>query len=167
MSSSNSSREVVADAGPIIALARLDLLALPARIFDRACVTNIVADECMVNPQHPEHCAIRKALEAGHLQRVEWSQLPAPAMWNLDPGEASTIALAEASSATVLVDDRAARRASRSIGLSVIGTCGLLLVARRRGLIEAVRPLLETLTESGYYLSRPLIESICRLAGES
>lgn len=54
MNSGSSDREVVADAGPIIALARLDMLALPAAIFKRALVTSIVVEECLAKPSDPE-----------------------------------------------------------------------------------------------------------------
>lgn len=166
MSSSSSNPEVVADAGPIIALARLDLLAIPGSIFGKVLVTEIVMDECFANPIHVEHRAIRIALDNGQLLRIDWLESPQPSMWNLDRGEASTIDLAATRQATVLVDDLAARRTAQAIGLNVIGTCGLLLEARRRNLIEAIRPPIEKLAQSGYYLGESLIETVCRLAAE-
>ena len=167
MSSSNSRHEVVIDAGPIIALARLDLLGLPAFLFRGALATGVVVDECLANPRHPEHLAIRTALEKKQLSRVDWMKPTAMTMWNLDRGEASTIDLAASQGANVLVDDLAARRVAKSMGLNTIGTCGLLLEARHRELILAVRPLLDELARSGYYLSESLIETVCRLAGEA
>lgn len=166
MSSSSSTPEVVVDAGPIIALARLDLLAIPGAIFGKVLATSIVMDECLARPRHAEARAIQKALDRGQLLLIEWHESLQSSMWNLDLGEASTIDLAATLQATVLVDDLAARRAARKIGLNVIGTCGLLLEARRRNLIEAIRPPIETLSKSGYYLSESLIETVCRLAGE-
>lgn len=166
MSSSSSAREVVVDAGPVIALARLDLLAIPGSIFGKVLVTHIVMQECLVNNDHDENDAIRLALESGLLEPVHWLQPAQASMWNLDPGEASAIDLAASRQAFVVVDDRAARRVAQAVGLNVIGTCGLLLEARRRSLVAEVRPLVEKLSESGYYLSRSLIETVCRLAGE-
>lgn len=167
MSSSSSAREVVVDAGPVIALARLDLLAIPDSVFGKALITQVVLQECLANQAHDENHAIRLALETQLLEPVHWLQ-PAPAsMWSLDPGEASAINLAARRKAFVLVDDLAARRVARDVGLKVVGTCGLLLEARRLNLVAEVRPLVEKLSESGYYLSRSLIETVCRLAGES
>lgn len=167
MSSSSSGHELVVDAGPIIALARLDLLAVPASIFGRVLVTEIVMRECLARPEYAEYHAIRLALESALLEPVDWYPSPQSSTWNLDPGEASAIELAAFSQAVVLVDDLAARRIARARELKVIGTCGLLLEARRRSLVPAVRPLVERLSESGYYLSQKLIETVCRLAGES
>lgn len=166
MSSSSSTREVVADAGPIIALARLDLLAIPISIFSKVSVTDIVMDECLANPRQAEDRAIRAALENGRLLRINWLKSPESSMWNLDHGEVSTIDLAANTQAVVLVDDLAARRMAQAIGLNVIGTCGLLLEAKRRNLIGAVRPPIEKLSKSGYYLSGSLIQTVCRFAGE-
>jgi predicted nucleic acid-binding protein len=166
MSSSISTREVVVDAGPVIALARLDLLAIPGSIFGKVLVTEVVMEGCLANPEHPEHHAIRLALENGRFERIDWLKSPQPSMWNLDPGEASTIDLAASKHAGVLVDELAARRVARAVGLNVIGTCGLLLQAKRRDLVAEVRPLVEELSDSGYYLSESLIEAVCRLAGE-
>lgn len=167
MSSNSLGHEVIVDAGPIIALARLDLLSLLDSLFDKASITSVVANECLANPDHHEHDTIRTALQGGQLRCVEWTRLPASSMWNLDPGEASTIALAKSSQATVLVDDLAARRMAGIIGVKVIGTCGLLLVAKRHGLVKAVRPQVEKLALSGYYLSQSLIETVCLLAEEN
>jgi len=167
MSSSSSGREVVVDAGPVIALARLDLLAIPGSLFGKALVTQVVLQECLPNNDHDENHAIRLALETELLEPVHWLQPAEASMWSLDPGESSAIGLAASRKAFVLVDDLAARRVARDLGLRVVGTCGLLLEARRRNLVAEVRPLVERLSESGYYLSQSLIETVCRLAGES
>lgn len=166
MSLIGSAREVVVDAGPVIALARLDLPALPDLIFGKVLVTQVVMEECLACNDHDEHHAIRRALESGLLESVYWHTPAQASMWSLDPGEASAIDLAASRQAFILVDDLAARRIAQDLGLNVVGTCGLLLEAKRVNLVAEVRPLVEKLSESGYYLSRSLIETVCRLAGE-
>lgn len=166
MSSGHSDDEVVVDAGPLIALARLGALELPARVFVRSVVTRTVAKECLADPAYAEFKRIQAAITTGFLEVVDDLQKQPIGLWNLDSGEASVIALAQARGAGVLLDDRVARRAAKEIGMPVIGTCGLLLMAKRRKLIPAVSPLLHQLIESGYYLDRPLIDRVCKLAGE-
>lgn len=51
-------------------------------------------------------------------------------------------------------------------GLAVRGTVGILVEARRRGLLPMIRPLLESMARKGYFLSARLIETACREAGE-
>jgi predicted nucleic acid-binding protein len=49
----------------------------------------------------------------------------------------------------------------------VIGTVGVLVIARERGLIPALAPLLEALRSSGYYLSEKLIQTALERVGEA
>jgi predicted nucleic acid-binding protein len=48
----------------------------------------------------------------------------------------------------------------------VLGTGGLLLKAKRNGLVSAVRPLMEEMKQKGYFLSDRLVHGICLEAGE-
>jgi predicted nucleic acid-binding protein len=67
----------------------------------------------------------------------------------------------------VLIDERRARRiAEQAYGLRVKGSAGILVFAKRAGLIPAVRPLLEGMCAQGYHLSRRLIERAAEEAGE-
>lgn len=65
-----------------------------------------------------------------------------------------------------LIRDAESGKLSVIIGLNVIGTCGLLLEARRGNLIEAPRSPVEKLAKSGYNLSEPPIDSVSRMTGE-
>ncbi|HEV8714800.1 MAG TPA: DUF3368 domain-containing protein [Candidatus Binatia bacterium] len=89
-------------------------------------------------------------------------------MEELGDGEAEAITLAVRRKAKLLLmDDRRARRvAELAYGLRVKGVAGVLVAAKRRGLITTVRPLLEAMRAHGYYLSQRLIESACREVGE-
>ncbi len=58
------------------------------------------------------------------------------------------------------MDDRRARLVALELGRPVIGTLGLLLRAREDGLFSALRPLLDRLQASGYFLPRDLVRDI-------
>ncbi len=105
---------VVADTGPLIALARLKLLALPGRLFARALVTPIVLGECLAKPDRGEGVLIQAALAAGHLHLSEAPVTDADG--SVDPGEASSIALAMALGQGLLMDDKAGRKLARHLG---------------------------------------------------
>ena len=155
---------VVADTGPLIALARLDLLALPSALFGRALLTPIVLAECEAKPDRGEGVSVRAALDAGLLRLAE-----APATdpeWEIDPGEASSIALAIAQNAGVLIDDKAGRNLASHLGRPIIGTAGLLVLAKRQGLVAHVKPHLVALNESGYFLGQDVLADVLQLAGE-
>jgi hypothetical protein len=86
----------------------------------------------------------------------------------LDRGEAEVIALAlQAQAGKVLIDERKGRRVALLVyHLPVIGTGGLLLVAKQHGLLNQIRPLMVAMKANGYFLSERLLEGICRAAGE-
>ena len=84
----------------------------------------------------------------------------------LDDGEAEAIALASEHGYGIVPDDRQARRIAKNLGVAVVGTVGLLLRAKRDGIISAVKPLLEDLELNGFYLSSELKEEALRLANE-
>jgi predicted nucleic acid-binding protein len=86
--------------------------------------------------------------------------------WDLDAGEASTISAALAHRYGVIMDDRAGRRVAEDLGVPVIGLLGVLILAKRREELGAIRPLVERLVTSGYYLADGVVEDALRLAGE-
>jgi len=73
----------------------------------------------------------------------------------------------ETSARWVILDDRPARRLAEALGMPVIGTLGVLTTAKRRGLLAAVRPCLDSLNDAGFRISVPLYERILAEAGET
>lgn len=164
-----SAPSLVADSGPLIALARIDLLSIPARIFRETLVTATVWTEVMHAPREGELAALAAAYETGLLHVVDDPAEVPPGLagdLRIGAGERSAIALTVARQATVLVDERRGRAAATAFGLPVVGTLGLLVRARDDGLIERVRPLTDALLASGYFLARPLVEQALAAVGE-
>jgi predicted nucleic acid-binding protein len=86
----------------------------------------------------------------------------------LGPGESESLILAqELACPVIFVDEIKARKAAQKSGLRTVGVAGFLLAAKRRGLIQEVRPLLDALRKHGFRLSQTLIERVCREAGEA
>jgi uncharacterized protein len=159
-----STELVIVDAGPLIALSRVMNLCLLPDIFGIAQTTSTVLAECTARPDRLEGVAIVNAINAGCLQIC-----PEPVIaqdWDLGAGEASVIAAALAVSARVLMDDRAARKVATAQGLRVVGTMGVLVRAKQLGKMTRVRPLIEQLVASGYFLSASIIEEALLLVNE-
>ncbi len=105
---------------------------------------------------------------------LDWLRVEAPSNTALvavlkalvDEGEAEAIALAREKEALLILDDRKARRWARQLGIRLVGTAGVLVRAKRQGIIKAVKPLLEAVQQKGFYLSPDLTAEILRLAGE-
>ena len=95
-----------------------------------------------------------------HLLRVipDPAEIPAALLrTSIHAGERSSIALAIEREATLLLDDRRARRIAAESGRPVIGTLGLLVRAREEGFVAALRPLIEQLRSTGYFISDDLV----------
>ena len=87
-------------------------------------------------------------------------------MREVTQGEAAAIALAKNEGGLLLMDDDRGRRLAFRLGLAVKGTLGILILAKRRGHIANVGPLLNDLLANGIRLSTKLIEATIREAGE-
>ena len=94
--------------------------------------------------------------------------LPVPTPPGLGAGEAAVLALAlECGDSVVILDDALARQAARSLGLRLTGTLGLLLDAKRAGLIVAITPVLDTLQSLRFRLAPQTRALVLRLAEET
>ena len=86
----------------------------------------------------------------------------------LGPGESEAISLAlEIGAQWVILDERPARRLAQALRLPVIGTLGVLLASKRRGLLTAVRPCMDALVNVGFHISPGLYDLVLADAGES
>jgi predicted nucleic acid-binding protein len=86
---------------------------------------------------------------------------------SLGPGESEAVALAlEVKSGWIILDERPARRVAQGLGLPVIGTLGIFLAGKRRGLLAVVRPTLDALAERGFRIAPKLYERVLADAGE-
>jgi len=66
----------------------------------------------------------------------------------------------------VIVDERRGRTAARTMGLRVTGSVGILLRAKRLGVLSEVGPCLRAMRAGGVWLSDRLVEFALREAGE-
>jgi predicted nucleic acid-binding protein len=87
---------------------------------------------------------------------------------DLDKGEAEAIVLATESEANlILLDESLGRFHAKHAGLRVTGTIGILVKAKKQGLISELKPLILELKDKGVWLSESLIERILELANET
>jgi len=158
---------VVINAGPLVALSMVGRLDLLEALYTRVLVPGAVMQEVVT--AGAGRIGAREVADAVFLERVLVEPPPDPLLaGELGPGEAEVIALAHRQGARlVILDERRARRiAEHAYGLPVKGTAGLLVSAKRKGAVPAVRPLLEAMVQKGYFLAERLVERACREAGE-
>ena len=156
----------VANASPIIYLARshyFDLLHVAAT---EVMVPTAVADEILIRGQ--EDPAARALIETPWIRTVETLQVPQSVLaWDLGPGESAVIAWALAHPGCLaVIDDLEGRRCAETHKIRLRGTLGLVLRAKRRGIVPQARPILQRLRGAGMYLSSHLLEMALAEVGE-
>ncbi|HEV8241085.1 MAG TPA: DUF3368 domain-containing protein [Thermoanaerobaculia bacterium] len=145
----------VADASPLIAFDQIGKLDLLPQLFSKVVIPPAVAEEAFTGRTVPPWL------------RVIGPGSPLVIAASLGRGEQQAIALAlKHAGAWIVLDDLAARRLAAREGLRVIGTVGLLLAAKSRGLIGATRPLLDILDARGFRLSAAIRSTALQAAGE-
>lgn len=160
---------LVSNTGPLIGLAKLGQLDLLTRIASSVAVPPQVQAELLAKTG-PESARLTDALRTA-IRVLPSPVLPGPtqsALLRLDEGERQAIALAHSLPPPVLLllDDQLGRKAARRLGQPVTGLAGLLVLAKRRGLIERVTPLLLALRHSGYWMSDEIVAVVGKLANE-
>ena len=161
---------IVCNAGPVIALAKIDHLPLLRDLADQILIPEPVFHEVLAKPGSDSSRILDASREFIQVRtpptRPEPSVLLASRL--LDPGEKAVIALASSVAApvTALLDDAAGRKVASRLGIRTLGFIGLLLVAKKRQLIRTVLPLVEQARIQGYWLSDELVEIARKLAHE-
>lgn len=160
------SRRWVVNASPLILLGKIGHIALLSELSDEVIIPESVVREIGAKPEGEGTLAAIASLSGA---RVE-DDIPVPsdlAAWSLGRGESQVLALAETTpGCRAVLDDLEARRCAQSMRLPLIGTIGVVLRAKRRGVIPAARPVIEHLRRVGLYASDALIEQALAHLGE-
>lgn len=152
------SGRVIADSSPLIALERIGRLDLLAALFGTVVVPPAVAREIAAKGFLATWMIEHQLLEPRD-RRLEASSLGA--------GEREAITLAlQITTDQIILDDEAARRLALSIGLPVTGTLGLLILAKRAGIVDAIRPIVDALIAVEFRVDTNLRTRILATAGE-
>ena len=148
---------VIANASPLIALAQINSLALLQQLFGSVLIPPAVAREITQSVTLPVWIS----------QQSPARSISPSILATLDPGERETISLAlEIGADWVVLDDLPARRQAAALGLPVIGTLGILILAKRRGRASTVRPSVDALRSMRFHMTPGLYEQVLAIAGE-
>jgi predicted nucleic acid-binding protein len=158
--------DVVSNTSPLQYLHQVGRLDLLPKLASRVIVPPAVVSELsagrikgvnLPDPQNLDWITIRQPTSAPAL----------PLVTDLGPGETEVLALAlESRDSVALLDDALARSVARTLGLRVRGTLGILLDAKRAGLLQAVAPVLDELDALGFRLDPGTRVVVLRMAGE-
>ena len=158
-------KPVIINNSPLVALWELGHLALLRALYTKVLMPEEVAEEFL----RKEPMARETALDAATWLEVVQLAIPLDDSDypELERGEAAVLALAaERGARLVIFDDLDARQYAQRLHLTVTGTVGILLAAKKTGFIDVIEPLLPDLRNNGMYLGDAVIVHALQLAGE-
>ena len=156
-------RKWVVNASPLIVLGRLSQLPLLTELAQILVVPAAVAQEII---QGPGEDPARVWLSTAGREFVEESRPiePVVAAWDLGAGESAVISRALRSpDFEAILDDLAARKCAAALSVPIRGTLGVLLLAKKEGLITKLAPLLSDLQRAGFHIKPDVLDTIRRL----
>ena len=163
----NNLNIVICDSSPLIALSKIKRLPLLFNMFKKVIIPDAVFYECTVKSSFADSDAIK---ELKGNSNVEIKTVPSfdvlqqnPCLKQIDRGEREAIILAIrcAPAPVILIDDEKGRMIANSFSLKIIGICGLLASAYKKGFIGSKNDVhndLLFLCKNNYRLSVRLIE---------
>lgn len=147
----------VINASPIILYARIGRLNVIERLAPRVIIPATVIEEIQAGIRKD---GTVKDVTAWALQ-YQQPDISIPTTverWDLGQGESQVISFCLQGERWAVLDDRMARRCISAHGLKMIGSLGMILRARKLGLIDAARPWVYKLKDEGMYVEVSLVE---------
>lgn len=162
---------IVSDTSPLNGLAIVGYLPLLQQIYGQVLIPPAVADELTRGSEDDGLIAtvlsqdwieVRQPSDRSAVESLQIDR-------NLDRGESEAIVLAlELGADELLIDERLGRREAIRLGLSITGLLGILLVAKGRGLVSEIRPIIDDLIrQANFRVSDRLYVEVLIAAGEN
>jgi hypothetical protein len=151
--------KIVCNSSILIALDSIGYLNILKDLFKEILIPKAVRKEVFGKRKLPTFIKCIEISESIALKVLEG---------NLEVGESEAICLYEEINANLLIiDDLEGRRIAERLGLTITGTLGVLLLAKKERLIDAIRPLLDGIISHGFRVAEELYKEILTKAGEA
>ena len=156
-------RKVVANTTPLIALANIGQLSLLEKLYGEVFIPEAVLNEIKTEPAKTAVTS-SKWIKVLRVENTKEKRLFSA---KLHAGEVEVLLLAEEIDANLLlIDDNAAKKTAKFLGMNVTGTLGVIVKAKQEGYIPTVKPLADALIEDGLYISKTVLEYVLEEAAE-
>ena len=158
---------VVVNTSPIIYLSSINSLSLLKELFHEIFIPDAVKMEIVSGGKNNFGFQEIQGGKWIKTQNIRNELAKKYLQTDIDEGEAEVIILAEELKAnTIIMDDRLGRKIARLRGITVIGTLRLLVIAKGKGIITEVKPLLNKLKEAGFWVSDSVYKDILMQSNE-
>lgn len=161
-----SERRWVVNASPLIVLANVDRVSLLRVLCADLIVPTAVADEIRAGSKRDNAQSWLEERGHSHIRPINDID-PVVSAWDLGAGESQVLTWARRNlEYEAILDDRAARNCAITLGIPVRGTLGVVLLAKRKGLIPYVRPVFDELVGVGLRIAPGVLSRALELADE-
>ena len=160
--------KMVCNASPLIILAQTEHLLLLSQLFDTVMVPEAVWNEVRLHGlDSPVTTALTQAHDKGVFEIFHVANRLAvnTMLGRLHLGEIETIIGShEINSDGVILDDLFARKKAKQMGLSVIGSVGIFIMAHKRGILPDLMTVCDSLRTAKFRISDELLKEILKAA---
>ena len=159
-------RKVVVNSAPLIILCKIGRLDILQKLYGEILIPTAVYQE--VTKVKDSACIqMMNGNEWIHVMQIQNDIEKKMYKAKLHAGEVEVMILAQEQKADlVIIDDNAAKKTAKYLGLTVTGTLGILLKAKKQGIIETIYPLLFEMKRNGFYVDSWLEHMVLEQAGE-
>lgn len=156
---------IIADSSPLIALAIINKLHLLSDIFQEIIVPFSVHQE--IAQSDKKFSSLLQEWTKPFIKKCNNTDAFNAYQLSLGKGESEAIVLSkEFKESILLLDDKKGRKVAKLENQKVIGTIGILILAKEKGLISEIRSSLNLFEEHDIHLSKSLIERALEISGE-
>ncbi len=135
------------------------------KLFSNIHIPQSVISE-VTNPDYEDE-SVSGVINAEWAKKEKIKILTEISAWDLGSGESEVLTFAfQNPGFHAILDDKATRRCAKTLGIKILGTGGLVILAKRRGLITSVTHGLEKLRQSGLWISDDLEKLLLKEADE-
>ena len=158
--------KIVINTSPLIVLFKSQLAYLLPELFTEIIVPSGVWDE-IVEAGKTDTASRQLPISSWAKQVTLTSVSSLILSWGLDHSESEVLSFAlENTGYQAIIDDAAARRVAKTLNIPFMGTLGMLVLAKKQGLIPAISEQIQAIQDAGLWLSDDLIQFLKQQAGE-
>lgn len=159
-------RRVIVNSTPLIVLSKINRLDILKELYGEIIIPQAVFAE--VTAKEDSACRQIAREKWIHVECVEDQSEKKMYRAKLHDGEVEVMILAqeEKKADLIIIDDNAAKKTAKYLGLTVTGTIGVLLRAKKSGIIKAISPVIDEMKQKGFYISSDLEKMILEQAEE-
>lgn len=149
---------IVSNSSCLIVLEKLGKLEFLERLYTKITIPKAVKDEVFKGKTVPDWIEVSK---------IKQPIAPRILEKNLGYGESEAIGLSlELNAALLIIDDLAARKVAKELGIKITGVIGIVLEAKKKRLIQKIKDVLDEMLRLDFRISKTVYDEALRLAKE-